>query len=202
MVPQGFRGALADDDAGSHGVAGGHARHDRAVCNAKVFDPIDLKLTVYDRHRIAPHCRGTRLMVVSEAASRMKFSSAAPLRLPGMTSRFVKGRSAAELPISRQTSTHATAAFRSSGWDSVLASICRRSSGLGPVKRIWPRLFGRTTPPYIVQEAAGGLNLALVSALQNEASTWQVCKSGVSRPGLLFQKNVASPPLLRGARGC
>src|ERR1700722_8319995 len=48
LVPQGFRGTLADDDAGSHGIAGGHARHDRAVCNAKVFDPIDLKLTVYD----------------------------------------------------------------------------------------------------------------------------------------------------------
>jgi hypothetical protein len=66
----------------------------------------------------------------------MKSSSAVPLRLPGMTSRFVKGRSAAELPISRQSSTPATAAFRSSGWDSVLASICIGSSGLGPVKRI------------------------------------------------------------------
>jgi hypothetical protein len=66
----------------------------------------------------------------------MKSSSAAPLRLPGMTSRFVKGRSAAELPISRQSSTQATAAFRSSAWDSVLASICIGSSGLGPVKRI------------------------------------------------------------------
>src|SRR5882762_8645588 len=59
-----FCGTFADDDAGSHGIAGGHARHDRAVRNAKVFDPIDLKLTVYDRHRIAPHFRGTRLMVV------------------------------------------------------------------------------------------------------------------------------------------
>ena len=58
-------GAFADDDARSHGIAGGHARHDRAICNAKVFDPIDLKLTVYDRHRIAPHFRGTPLMVVS-----------------------------------------------------------------------------------------------------------------------------------------
>jgi hypothetical protein len=25
LVPQGFRGTLADDDAGSHGIAGGHA---------------------------------------------------------------------------------------------------------------------------------------------------------------------------------
>jgi hypothetical protein len=151
---------------------------------------MDLKLTVYDRHRIAPHFRGTRLKVVSGAASQMKSSSAAPLRLPGMTSRFVKGRSGAELPISRQSSKHNTAAFRSSGWAGVLASICIRSSGLGPVKRICPRLFGCTTPPYNVQEAAGGLNLALVSALHSGTSTWQVYKSGVSRPGLFPRRRL------------
>jgi hypothetical protein len=39
-------------------------RHDRAVCDAKVFDSIDLKLAVYDRHRIAPHFCGTSLMPV------------------------------------------------------------------------------------------------------------------------------------------
>jgi hypothetical protein len=65
FLSEDFCGTLADDDAGRHGIAGGHARHNRAVCNAKVFDPIDFKLTVYDRHRIAPHFRGTRLMVVS-----------------------------------------------------------------------------------------------------------------------------------------
>jgi hypothetical protein len=129
-------------------------------------------------------------MVVTGAASQMKSSSAAPLRLPGMTSRFVKGRSGAELPISRQSSKHDTAAFRSSGWAGVLASICIRSSGQGPVKRICPRLFGRTTPPYNVQEAAGGLNLALVSALHSGTSTWQVCKSGVSRPGLFPRRRL------------
>jgi hypothetical protein len=30
----------------------------------RFFDPIDLQLTVYDRHRIAPHFRGARLMVI------------------------------------------------------------------------------------------------------------------------------------------
>src|ERR1700722_18798357 len=40
FLPEDFSGAFADDDARSHGIAGGHARHDRAVCNAKVFDPI------------------------------------------------------------------------------------------------------------------------------------------------------------------
>jgi hypothetical protein len=39
--------------------------HDRAVCDAKFLDSIDLKLAVYDRHGIAPHFRGTRLMMVS-----------------------------------------------------------------------------------------------------------------------------------------
>jgi hypothetical protein len=33
---------FADDDAGSHGIAGRHPRHDRAICDAKVFDSIDL----------------------------------------------------------------------------------------------------------------------------------------------------------------
>jgi hypothetical protein len=56
---------LTDDDARSHGIAGGHTRHYRAVCNAKVFDSIDFKLAVYDRHRIASHFHGTRPMVVS-----------------------------------------------------------------------------------------------------------------------------------------
>src|SRR5260221_10709034 len=65
LVPQGFRGTLADDDAGSHGVAGRHARHDRAIRDAKVFDSIDLKLGVYDRHRIAAHLGSASLMVVS-----------------------------------------------------------------------------------------------------------------------------------------
>jgi hypothetical protein len=65
LVAQGFCGTLADDDAGSHGISGGHARHDRGVCDAQIFDSIDPKLAVYDRHRIAPHFRGTGLMVVS-----------------------------------------------------------------------------------------------------------------------------------------
>src|SRR5260370_3343709 len=57
----------------------------------------------------------------------MKSSSSAPVKLPGITSRLLYARSGAEFPISRQSSTHATAAFRSSGWDSVLASISIRS---------------------------------------------------------------------------
>jgi hypothetical protein len=43
LSPQDLCGALVDDDAGSHGVAGGHAWHDGPIRDAKVFDPIDLK---------------------------------------------------------------------------------------------------------------------------------------------------------------
>src|SRR5262249_22624464 len=111
----------------------------------------------------------------------MKSSNAEAFRLPGMTSRFVYGRSGDALPISRQISTQAMAAFMSSGCDSVLASIWIGSSGPLPVKTMRPWLFGRTTHPNRVQEAAGGLNLAAVSALQIGISPWHVCKSGVSR---------------------
>jgi hypothetical protein len=44
--------------------AGRHARHDRAICDAKVLDSIDPKLGIYDRHPIAPHFCGTSLMPV------------------------------------------------------------------------------------------------------------------------------------------
>src|SRR5258708_7119828 len=63
-LPPELRCTVADDDAGGHGVAGRHARHDRAVRDAKVFDSIDLKLGVYDGRRIAPHLGSTRLMPV------------------------------------------------------------------------------------------------------------------------------------------
>ena len=64
------------------------------------------------------------------AASRMKFSSPTPFKLPGITSRFAKGRKAEEFPISRHSSTHTTAAFISSGCDSMLVSIRTLSCGL------------------------------------------------------------------------
>src|ERR1700681_4227043 len=63
--PRHLSGALTDDDTGSHGVSSHHARHDRAIRDAKIVDSIDLKMSVYDRQRIAPNFCGTRLMVVS-----------------------------------------------------------------------------------------------------------------------------------------
>jgi hypothetical protein len=58
---------LAYDYAGSHGIAGCHAWHDGPIRDTKVFDSIDLKPGIHDRHGIAPHFGGTCLMVVSSS---------------------------------------------------------------------------------------------------------------------------------------
>jgi hypothetical protein len=63
--PQHLSAALADDDAGSHSVAGGHAWHEGLICDAKVLNSIDLKIGIDDLNGIARHFCGTRLMVVS-----------------------------------------------------------------------------------------------------------------------------------------
>ncbi len=55
-------GTLADDDAGSHCVAGCHARHDGTIRDAKIVYSIDLEVTVHDGHGIASHLSGARLM--------------------------------------------------------------------------------------------------------------------------------------------
>jgi hypothetical protein len=49
--PQNICGTLADDDAGSHRVAGCHAWHDRPICNTKVFESIDFKAAI--NHELA-----------------------------------------------------------------------------------------------------------------------------------------------------
>src|SRR5260221_4926831 len=125
----------------------------------------------------------------------MKFSSAAPFRLPGITSHLVNGRSAAELPISRQSCTQAIAAFRSSGWDIMLVSIWTGSRGLGPVNRILPRLSGRTMPANIDQEPAVGLNPVNISALANGTLTWLSCMLGGAGLGPAYLNNVAAVEL-------
>src|SRR5258708_17981349 len=117
----------------------------------------------------------------------MKFSSSAPFKLPGISSRFTKGRNTAELPISRQSCTPPIAAFTSSGWDIMLVSICTASMGLGPVSRILPRLFGRTTPANIDEEPAGTLYLASISTAASGPSACHVERSGLFQFGSLFQ---------------
>src|SRR5215831_11189365 len=106
-----------------------------------------------------------------------------PFTGPGMTSRLIRDRIGAELPISRLISTQATAAFMSSGWDSEFSSIWMLLNGSEPVRRIRPLLFGRATLPSSVHEAVGGLNLADISGLVTGISTWQAWMSGEFRPG-------------------
>ena len=60
------------------------------------------------------------------------------------------------------------------------------ASSLLAYNSILPALFGGTTLGNNVQEPAGGLNLASVSALKNGTSSWTVCISGVLRAGVVL----------------
>ena len=55
---------LTDDDTGRHGVTSRHARHDRAIRDAKVADSVDLEVGVLDRQGIATDFCSAGLMVV------------------------------------------------------------------------------------------------------------------------------------------
>src|SRR5258708_13346509 len=59
-----FSGALANNDAGSHGVTCRHTRHNGTISNTQIFDPVDLAVGVYNRHGITSHLGSTRLMPV------------------------------------------------------------------------------------------------------------------------------------------
>jgi hypothetical protein len=192
---------LTDDDAGRHGVTRHHARHDRAIRDAKVVDSVDLEVGVHDRRGIATHFCGACLMVVSTGCVADELFKRRAFQ--------VARHDLAFCVRSKRSRIANFAAKLDTSYCSLHIIWVRQQIGLylHGVVRIGHRQanptadLGRTTPPYNVQEAAGGLNLAAVSALQNGTSIWHVCKSGVSRAGLLFQKNVASPPLLRGASG-
>ena len=43
--------SFADDDAGSHSIAGCYAQHDRPIRNTKIVDSIDFEVTIDNRHR-------------------------------------------------------------------------------------------------------------------------------------------------------
>jgi hypothetical protein len=113
-----FSGAFANDDAGSHRVAGSYAWHDRPIRNTKFFYSINFEIAVNHRHGVSAHFGGARLMPVSHGGipdEVFELCTFKVARLPGITSRLMNGRSGAELPISRQSSTQAIAAFISSG---------------------------------------------------------------------------------------
>ena len=44
-----FFGALADNDAGGHGVAGCHPWHDGSIGDTQILDPIDFEIGIYHR---------------------------------------------------------------------------------------------------------------------------------------------------------
>src|SRR5262245_39871496 len=46
---------LTDDHAGSHGVAGCHAWHDRSIGDAKIVDAVDFEVAIHHTHSVPPH---------------------------------------------------------------------------------------------------------------------------------------------------
>jgi hypothetical protein len=46
--PKDFPGPLPDDDAGSHGIAGRHARHDGAIGDTKILYAVNPEAIVYN----------------------------------------------------------------------------------------------------------------------------------------------------------
>src|SRR5258708_19361714 len=64
LRPQDLGATLANDDAGSHGVAGGHPWHDRAIRHTKVADSIDVQMAIHHRQGISAHLGRAGLMPV------------------------------------------------------------------------------------------------------------------------------------------
>src|SRR6266404_1047805 len=65
---QHFSGALADNDAGSHGVTRCGARHNRSIGDSKVVDSKDLEIGINHRHCIPSHLGRTRLMPIGDGS--------------------------------------------------------------------------------------------------------------------------------------
>src|SRR5260221_10276719 len=78
-----FSGAFADNDAGSHGVACRHARHNRGVGNTQVFDSVDLEIAVYHRQWVTSHLGGTALMPPAESSIADEVLQRRPVQVAG-----------------------------------------------------------------------------------------------------------------------
>src|SRR5215469_13388305 len=98
-------GALAYNDAWRHGVANCHPTHDQAIRNAKIFDSVDFKVAIDYRHIVSTHLCCTCFVPEARSCIANKVFKLSPFKFPGITSRLTNGRSAAEFPISRQSST-------------------------------------------------------------------------------------------------
>jgi hypothetical protein len=96
--PQHLCGTLADDDAGSHGVAGRYARHNRPIRDAKVVDSVDFEIAVNHGHWISAHLGSAGLVPVTQGTiadevfelltfqvARHHFALGKPLKRSGVT---------------------------------------------------------------------------------------------------------------------
>jgi hypothetical protein len=66
--PQDLCGTLANDDAGSHRVAGCHAWHDGPIRDTKVCDTIDFEFAINHRHGVLAHLGGAGLVPVARGS--------------------------------------------------------------------------------------------------------------------------------------
>jgi len=70
---------LTDDHTGRHCIAGGDARHDRAVGYAQIVDAVNLEPAVDHRHFIAAHlCGAVRMQISCRRISHEAFERAPP----------------------------------------------------------------------------------------------------------------------------
>ena len=66
LVPrfQNFSRSFTDDHARGHRIAGGYARHDRAIRNAKVGDSVHFEVAIYNRHAITTNPGSAGLVMI------------------------------------------------------------------------------------------------------------------------------------------
>ena len=62
LIPYDLCCPLSDDHTGRHGIAGGHAWHDRSIGDAKVVDAVDFEEAIHHTHGMPAHLGGRRLV--------------------------------------------------------------------------------------------------------------------------------------------
>src|ERR1700760_503779 len=93
------------------------------------------------------------------------------------------------------------AVFISRGSASMLVSMSTGSRGFGPVRRMRPRLSGRTTPTHIVQPNSGMPARAASPGDAHGTGKQHTWMSGVSSAASDFQKNVVYDSEIGGDNG-
>ena len=135
----------------------------RAIRQPKVADSIDVQMAIHHRHGASAHPGRARLMrvgyggIADEVFERFPFQVTWHHLAPGERP---KRRGVADL----SAQFHAGDRSREIVWvrQKIGLNLNGVGSGLGPVRRRWPWLLGRTTPPRNVHPLAGRPNLALL----------------------------------------